>query len=130
MKLDFEKSYHKISWSFLFDCLKNRGFNHKWCNWIEKVVKKGTLSVQVYNEVGPYFQSRKGIRKGDPLSPFLFNLAAVSFAKMIKMAQQSNLRRVWFTILYGNQTAEGKRFRYNRVFGDTLYSDTLQSDYR
>jgi hypothetical protein len=31
LKLDFEKEYDKLNWSFLFDCLKYRGFGEKWC---------------------------------------------------------------------------------------------------
>lgn len=91
LKLDFEKAYDKINWDFLFDFLANRGFNSKWCNWIRKVVMAGTLSVKVNNETGPYFQSGKGVRQGGPLSPFLFNIAVDSLAKIIKMAQQNNL---------------------------------------
>lgn len=91
LKLDFEKAYDKISWDFLFGCLENRGFNQKWCKWIKEVVMKGTLSVKLNNEIGSYFQSGKGVRQGDPLSPFLFNLAADSLAKMIKIAQQNKI---------------------------------------
>jgi hypothetical protein len=47
LKLDFEKAYDKISWSFLLEALKQRGFNDSWCKWIEKVVCSGTLSVRV-----------------------------------------------------------------------------------
>ena len=32
LKLYFEKAYDKISWQFLFDCIKQRGFPEKWCN--------------------------------------------------------------------------------------------------
>jgi hypothetical protein len=36
LKLDFEKMYDNISWSFLFESMKQRGFYETWCEWIEK----------------------------------------------------------------------------------------------
>jgi hypothetical protein len=62
LKLDFEKAYDKISWSFLLEALKQRGFNDSCCKWIEKVVCSGTLSVRVNDNTGSYFKSRKGVR--------------------------------------------------------------------
>ena len=91
LKLDFEKAYDKISWKFLFDCLRQRGFCEKWCQWIEKVVTCGTLSVKVNDKVGAYFKCGKGVRQGDPLSPFLFNIAADTLAKMVTLAQENGL---------------------------------------
>ena len=41
--------------------------------------------------MGPYFQSAKGVRQGDPHSPFLFNLAVECLTKMIKKAQKNKL---------------------------------------
>jgi hypothetical protein len=52
LKLDFEKAYDKISWDFLFEMLRQRGFNETWCKWIKEVVTSGTLSVQVNGPVG------------------------------------------------------------------------------
>ena len=91
LKLDFEKAYDRISWDFLFDCLHHRGFCAQWYKWMKAVVQKGTLSVKINNKIGPYFQSDKGMRQGDPLSPCLFNLAADSFAKMIPNAHKNGL---------------------------------------
>ena len=34
LKLDFEKAYDKVDWSFLLESFKQRGFNLKWCSWI------------------------------------------------------------------------------------------------
>jgi hypothetical protein len=41
LKLDYDKTYDRVSWSFLGDMLKTRGFNAKWRSWIDKVVKGG-----------------------------------------------------------------------------------------
>jgi hypothetical protein len=91
LKLDFEKAYDRISWRFLSEAMKQRGFCETWCNWIKRVVNSGTLSVKVNDSMGSYFKSRKGVRQGDPLSPLLFNLAVDCLAKMVQIAQENTL---------------------------------------
>ena len=49
------------------------------------------MSIKLNNDTGPYFVSRKGVRQGDPHSPFLFNLAVECLSKMIFNAQKENL---------------------------------------
>ena len=41
LKLNFEKAYDKVNWTFLFDSFKIRGFSDKWCDWIMMVVTRG-----------------------------------------------------------------------------------------
>jgi hypothetical protein len=43
------------------------------------------------DELGPYFQSAKGVRQGDPLSPTLFNMVGESLTKMVLTAQKNGL---------------------------------------
>lgn len=69
LKLDFEKVYDKINWEFLLECLRQMGFDKKWCEWIKLVMTSGTLNVKVNNTCSKYFKSGKGVRQGDPLSP-------------------------------------------------------------
>ena len=47
--------------------------------------------MKLNDEMGEYFQSAKGVRQGDPLSPFLFNLAADCLTKMVLNAQENGL---------------------------------------
>lgn len=68
-----------------------RGFNDKWCEWISRILRNGTVSVKINNSVGPYFQSCKGVRQGDSISPFLFILAVECLTKMILNAQKNGL---------------------------------------
>jgi hypothetical protein len=54
-------------------------------------MSSGMVSVKVNNINGIYFKSGRGVRKGDPLSSFLFNIAADTLAKIISLAQKNNL---------------------------------------
>jgi hypothetical protein len=87
LKLDFEKAYDKVNWDFLQQVLRMKGFSAKWCQWIDKVVVGGSVCVKVNDEMGHYFQTKKGLRQGDPLSPILFNLIADMLAVLIERSK-------------------------------------------
>ena len=74
LKLEFVKAYDKVNWDFLLECHKSRGFNETWCGWVKQILHNGTISIKLNNCVGPYFHSAKGVRQGDPHSPFPFPL--------------------------------------------------------
>ena len=88
LKLDSKKAYDKITWDFLIECHRNRGFGPTWCGWVDKILRNGTLSIKLNNENGPYFQSNKWVRQGAPHSHFLFNIAVETLSKMVLNAQK------------------------------------------
>ena len=49
------------------------------------------MCIKLNNEKGPYFQSHKGVRQGDPFSRFLFNIAVEALSKMVRNAQKDKL---------------------------------------
>lgn len=55
------------------------------------MVTGGTVSVNINDQVGPYFTSHKGVRQSDPLSPILFNLVAGCVSRMVTQAQEGGL---------------------------------------
>jgi len=61
-KIDFEKAYDKVKWSFLHQTLRMKGFSHKWCSWVEQFTQGGYVNIKVNDQLGSYFQTRKGLR--------------------------------------------------------------------
>jgi hypothetical protein len=87
-KIDFEKAYDKVKWEFLQQTLRMKGFSHKWCDLVKKFVEGGSVGIRVNDDIGHYFQTRKGLRQGDPLSPILFNIVADMLAILIARAKE------------------------------------------
>jgi hypothetical protein len=87
-KIDFEKAYDKVKWSFLQQTPRMKGFAPEWCDLIAQFVQGGSVGVKVNNDIGHYFQTRKGLRQGDPLSPMLFNIVADMLAILIARAKE------------------------------------------
>ena len=87
LKLDFEKAYDKVNWSFVQQTIRMKGFSPIWCKRIEEVVSRGSVGIKVNEEVGHNFQTRKGLRQGDPLSPTLFNLVVDMLAILVSRAK-------------------------------------------
>ena len=55
----------KVSRNFLIQMLRLKGFSHKWIDWIKSFISGGSVAINVNDEVGPYFQTKKGLRQGD-----------------------------------------------------------------
>jgi hypothetical protein len=54
LKLDFEKAYDKVKWSFLHQTLRMIGFSAEWHFLINSFVSGGSVAIKV-NDVGKYF---------------------------------------------------------------------------
>jgi len=86
-KIDFQKAYDKVKWSFLQQTLRMKGFSPKWCRWVQNMVTGGSVGIKVNDDVGPFFQTKRGLRQGDPMSPILFNIVADMLALLIDRAK-------------------------------------------
>ncbi|XP_071726751.1 uncharacterized protein [Rutidosis leptorrhynchoides] len=87
-KVDFEKAFDCLNWDFLMEIM---GFGDKWRKWIHSCLKSASISVLVNGSPTSEFNIERGVRQGDPLSPFLFILAAEGLNVLTKMAVRNNL---------------------------------------
>ena len=75
LKLDFEKAYDTINWEYVLDLMDLMGFGQKWCAWIKECISTPQVSILVNGSPTSEVPMSRGLRQGDPLSPFLFNIA-------------------------------------------------------
>ncbi|KAJ9674856.1 hypothetical protein PVL29_024033 [Vitis rotundifolia] len=85
-KLDIEKAYDSINWKFLMKVLQKMGFGPKWQGWMWSCLSSAKFSVLVNGVPAGFFPSSKGLRQGDPLSPYLFVLGMEVLDVLIKRA--------------------------------------------
>ena len=88
LKIDFEKAYDNIKWSFVKQTLEMKGFSSKWCHWIEAFTQGGHVGIKINDQVGNNFQTHRGVRQGNPLSPILFNIVVDMLAILINRAKR------------------------------------------
>ena len=68
IKLDFQKAYDLVNWSFLKLVMKKLGFGRQWIRWIMNCVTSASMSILLNGSPLKIFKMEKGLRQGDPLS--------------------------------------------------------------
>lgn len=98
VKTDMSKAYDRIEWGFLEKVLKIMGFRDVLIRWVMECVTTVTYSFLINGAAREQVTPSRGLRQGDPLSPYLFILCTEVLSGLCKNAQsQGKLRGLQVT---------------------------------
>lgn len=114
LKLDMSKPYDRIEWEFLKAILLKMGFSQWWVHLVLQCVTTVSYTItHGQHEMGPIYPSR-GIRQGDPLSPYLFIICVEGFSALLRKYEM----RKW---IHGVQICRKAHVVTHMFFADDSY---------
>ena len=88
--VDSEKAYDRVSHEWLSTCLTISGFPTALATLLLAIHHDGTGRVVVNNRLSQTFQTRSGVRQGDPLAPILFILSIEPLLRLLEENSVNN----------------------------------------
>ena len=88
VKLDISKAYARVEWAFLRKVMLKRGLDEKWVKLAMETICIATYSVLINGEPKGFVTPTRGIKQGDPLSPFLFLFCVEGLSAMLRKAEE------------------------------------------
>nr|XP_016500683.1 PREDICTED: uncharacterized protein LOC107819114 [Nicotiana tabacum] len=84
IKIDMQKAYDSIEWLFLEQVLNDMNFPEIFVRWIMVCISTVSYSIVINGKSSAPFTAKRGVRQGDPLSPFLFVIAMDYLSRLLK----------------------------------------------
>ncbi|XP_019150944.1 PREDICTED: uncharacterized protein LOC109147743 [Ipomoea nil] len=111
LKLDMSKAYDRMEWSFLQRMMCAMGFDQRWVTLIMHCVTTVRYTIMVNGVAGGQIVPTRGLRQGDPLSPYLFIICAEGLSMLLQKAQLDG-------VIHGCRVARGAPAVSHLFFAD------------
>lgn len=124
-KLDMTKAFDRVEWNFIEKLMQKLGFNHRWINLIMMCIITASFSINIEGQPRGHFVSSRGVRQGDPLSPYLFILCAEGLSHRLDLKQKQGRIQGIFA------SRSGPRITHLLFVDDSLlFSRAMEQDSR
>ena len=86
--IDFQKAFDSLEWNYLLNCLEHFNFGPDFIRWVTTFYKNIQSCVINNGITSDFFTLQRGVRQGDPLSPYLFVIAAEVLAIAVRQNKE------------------------------------------
>ena len=101
VKLDTSKAYVRVEWECLQQTMRKLGFHEKWINIVMRCVFSVKYAIRINGQPCGQIQPSRGLRQGDPLSPYLFIICTEGLSTLLHCAANEKPLKVWLLQLEG-----------------------------
>nr|TKS17240.1 hypothetical protein D5086_0000020710 [Populus alba] len=96
LKIDLKKAFDTVRWEYIIAGLHAISLPQELIGWITTCISTVHYTININGEMHGFFKATRGIRQGDPLSPYLFVLAMEGLSGILSNSiQESSFHYHW-----------------------------------
>ena len=114
LKINLQKANDRLSWQFLENVLRAFGFHPTWIHWVITCCSTVRMALMLNGSPIHNFEPKRGLRQGDPLSPYLFIIAMEVFSRLINQKVDNGM-------ISGFRLSRGTPTLHHIFFADDVF---------